>query len=222
MAHLIKKVINTIFANKGYHVAHNMEKVLRRKRRINMISDFVRQSSLELISEEIYNKKISGNVAELGVYKGDFSILINQLFPDRKLYLFDTFEGFASVDVAIDKKNGYSSFDQDFSETSVNYVLSKMQKPENCIVKKGYFPDTAKDIEDCFVFVSLDTDLYEPIYQGLIYFYPRLVKGGYIFIHDYNNMRYKGVREAVLKFCAENDISIFPLSDACGSAIMIK
>jgi hypothetical protein len=61
--------------------------------------DYVRYSSLELVAREIYENKISGNVAELGVYQGGFAQYINQIFPDRKLYLFDTFEGFNESDV---------------------------------------------------------------------------------------------------------------------------
>jgi O-methyltransferase len=70
--------------------------------------------------------------------------------------------------------------------------------------------------------VSIDTDLYDPIYNGLQYFYPRLVKGGYIFIHDYNNDAYLGAKKAVQQFCAENNISFVPLPDSCGSAIITK
>jgi len=222
MSYLIKKYFNTVLAKKGYYIARNMEEIIRRKRKISMVNDFVRQSSLELCAEEINKRKIEGNVAELGVYKGEFALLINKLFPERKLYLFDTFEGFSSKDVEIDKKNKYSSFDQDFSDTSVHHVLNKMIKPENCIIKKGHFPETAKGLEESFAFVSIDADLYEPIYHGLNYFYPRLVEGGFIIVHDFNNMRYNGVREALIKFVEENKIAFFPLSDNFGSAVLMR
>lgn len=42
----------------------------------------------------IYSNNISGCVAEVGVFQGEFASVINKNFPDRKLYLFDTFEGF--------------------------------------------------------------------------------------------------------------------------------
>ena len=32
--------------------------------------------------------------SELGVYRGRFARCINRLLPDRKLYLFDSFQGF--------------------------------------------------------------------------------------------------------------------------------
>lgn len=58
-----------------------------------------------------------------------------------------------------------------------------------------------------FVFVSIDVDLYTPTYEGLRYFYSRIVKGGYIFIRDYNNFAYRGVKSAVKVFCEENDVA---------------
>ena len=90
----------------------------------------------------------------------------------------------------------------------------------NCIVCKGYFPATTKDIEDKFAFVSIDTDLYEPILAGLQYFYPRLNSGGYIFIHDYNNEGYKGARQAVLEYCKQHQIVFVPIPDLGGSVVI--
>jgi O-methyltransferase len=184
--------------------------------------DYIRLSSLELASYEINKKQLKGNVAELGVYKGKFARYINLYFPDRKLYLFDTFEGFDARDVHREKNEEFSSGAQDFTNTSVDSVLSIMPFKENCIPVKGFFPESAKDIKDKYVFVSLDADLYEPIYAGLTFFYKDLVPGGYIFIHDFNNKAYKGVRKAVEQFCDEENISYIPLPDSAGSAIICK
>lgn len=163
-------------------------------------------------------RNIHGNMAEVGVYKGDFAKLFNRYFPERKLYLFDTFEGFdAEKNVVFDE--GDLTL---FKDTSVELVLSKMATPENCIVRKGFFPETAKDIDDEFCLVSLDADLYEPILDGLNYFYPRLVKGGYIFIHDFGSYHYKGVKTAVYEFCEKNNVAIYPLCDRCLSVIISK
>jgi len=184
--------------------------------------DYVRHKTLELCSNEIYRYKIKGSVAELGVYKGDFASKINLAFPDRKLYLFDTFSGFDSRDTGEEKNKSYSSGDQDFSDTNINLVLKKMPYPEKCIIRKGYFPETAAGIEDSFCFVSLDADLFNPILAGLEFFYPKLEKGGYIFIHDFNNSDYKGVREAVMKFCKEKNIGYLPIPDGGGSIVITK
>ncbi len=197
--------------------------LLQRKRTLDKnYFDYVRLATLELISYEINNKKLAGNTAELGVYKGKFARYINQYFPERSLYLFDTFEGFDNRDVISETKNKFSSGEQDFSDTSVEGVLKVMPFPNKCIPVKGFFPESAKNINDQFVFVSLDADLYEPIYNGLQFFYDKLVNGGYIFIHDFNNDNYKGARKAVEQFCSEKKINYLPIPDFGGSAVIIK
>lgn len=194
-----------------------------RKRELNRnYLDYIRLSTLELAAHEINRKNIKGAVAEVGVYKGKFARFINQYFPERTLYLFDTFEGFDQKDISTEVNKGFSSGEQDFSETSVEKVLAIMPHADKCVIKKGYFPQTAEGLQETFAFVSLDTDLFDPIYNGLVYFYPRMTKGGYIFIHDFNNDLYKGARSAVEKYCEENDLSYLPLPDTCGTAVIIK
>ena len=184
--------------------------------------DFVRYTTLELCANEINLNNIEGNVAELGVYKGEFAKRLNQLFPDKKLYLFDTFEGFNAKDINIEKQKSFSSGEQDFSDTSVDLVLSKMKYPNNCIIKQGYFPESAVGVDDKFCFVSIDADLYEPILSGLQFFYPKLESKGYIFVHDFNNDLYKGAKKAVIEFCNANNIGYLPIPDSCGTAIITK
>lgn len=184
--------------------------------------DYVRYATLGLCHEEIVNNSVPGSVAELGVYKGEFAKRLNFLFSDRPLYLFDTFEGFNKKDIEIEKSNNFSAGNQDFSDTSVEFVLGKMKYPKNCVIKKGFFPDTAKDVSATFCFVSLDADLYEPVLNGLDFFYPKLEKGGFIFVHDFNNDAYKGARQAVIKYCKENNIGYVPLPDSGGTVVITK
>ena len=72
--------------NLGYHGPFRDPSVLR-------MFD-ARVAVMRLLSEQIYQLDIPGNVAELGVFRGEFSSLISAAFPDRKIHLFDTFEGF--------------------------------------------------------------------------------------------------------------------------------
>ena len=109
-----------------------------------------------------------------------------------------------------------------FSDTSVNAVLEKMPFKEQCIIKKGFFPQTFDLDDEKFVFVSLDMDLYQPILDGLRIFYPRLSKGGFMMIHDYCNFNYPRCKEAVDLFCKESGANIVPLSDFYGSALIVK
>jgi O-methyltransferase len=212
---------NTLRGNNVF-IGSSLE-YLQRKRIIDKnYFDYIRLSTLELISYETNKNNLKGNVAELGVYKGKFARYINEYFPERLLYLFDTFEGFDNRDIVSEKQQNLSTGSQDFSGTSVESVLKLMPFPQKCRPIKGFFPESAKDIDDVFVFVSLDADLYEPIYNGLHFFYPRLVKGGYIFIHDFNNDGYKGARKAVEQYCAEHNIGFVPIPDSGGSAIIAK
>lgn len=185
--------------------------------------DFVRVSTVELLTKEIYENNIKGEVAELGVYRGDFSKLISDCFPDRKLYLFDTFEGFSENDIPVERDKKLSNVNVGgFGDTTIELVKNKIDKIENIIFKKGYFPESAFGLEEEFAFVSIDVDLYKPTYEGLHYFYNRLSKGGYILVHDFNHPSYKGVKLAVKNFCTEIGLSYVPVSDFFGSVIITK
>ena len=185
------------------------------------MGDGIRYASADRLAEEIRVREISGEVAELGVFKGVFAAFLRQIFPDKKLYLFDTFEGFMPSQGEYDK-NEFDTYLGDFSNTSVDYALNTIGDVSNCIVKKGCFPDTAKDIEEAFCFVSLDVDLYQPTLDGLEYFYPRLSKNGFIMVHDYNSTNYRGCRQAILEFCGRYNICIVPIVDNLGTAILTK
>ena len=214
--------INSIFENDYIIDKRLMAIDWQRNWNVLSMGEYIRTSSLELVAKEIYENKVIGSVVELGVWQGDFASRINFSFSDRKLYLFDTFEGFDHRDIDVDRKNRFSTGQQDFSKTSIDLVLDKMPYKTNCITKKGYFPESLEGLEDIFCFVSIDTDLFQPTLEGLKYFYPRLSKGGYIFVHDYNNFEYSGVKKAVRLYCCENNIGYFPLCDPYGTAIIIK
>ncbi len=173
----------------------------------------------DLDSRESITSAVS--VAEAGVYQGEFAKVINSAFKDRKIYLFDTFEGFDGRDVSIEQNNAFSNAEiRNLNNTSVDLVMSKMPYPENVIIKKGYFPETAYDVDDRFVFVNLDLDLYKPTIEGLKFFYPRLIGGGIIVVHDYFNDGYKGVRQSIDEFCGlHEDIRPFPIGDGISIAI---
>lgn len=172
--------------------------------------------------ERINELNIQGACAEVGVYKGEFAKHINKFLPDRKMYLFDTFEGFGDQKL-VEIEKSIDNINTAFIDTSVNEVISKMTTPQNCIVRKGYFQETIEGIENQqFAFVSLDADLYDPIYEGLVYFYPRMSKGGYIFVHDYGMAAWPGVKQAVDRFCKEQGVSIIPLLDMCLSCVIVK
>ena len=166
-------------------------------------------------------RNLAGDCAEVGVYRGDFARHINALFPTKKLYLFDTFEGFAAVDLQNESEGAQNLDAGHFANTSVELVLSKMPNAAQCVVKKGWFPETARGLENKhFCFVSLDTDLHDPILSGLEFFYPRMVSGGVILVDDYFST-YDGVKKAVDYFAAKMRILAMPIGDN-GGVILVK
>lgn len=190
-------------------------------------SDYCRFRTFELMADEIRRKKISGAVAELGVYKGTFSRLINAKFPEKKLYLFDTFQSFDQNEYQEElvKESCRDGFIDIFKDTSVKKVISDMPHSEQCIFKVGFFPDTAVGMEENrYAFVSIDVDFEKSIYEGLKYFYPRLNRGGAIFVHDYNNCFLQGVKKAVERYeelIGEN-LTTIPIADEGGTLVILK
>lgn len=173
-----------------------------------------RKDCLGKIAQLFECKNIPGAVAELGVYRGDFAKVINEIFPDRKLYLFDTFEGFPEEDMQYEIENNLLKTEVGkLSNTSVDFVLGRMPHPEQCIIKKGYFPDTAVGLEEKFAFVNIDVDLYKPILAGLEYFWPRMADGGYILVHDYFSFSYDGTKKAIEEFAEKYNVGFAPIGD---------
>ena len=178
-----------------------------------------REEFLKSLAAMLYDKHIQGSTAEAGVYKGEFSKHINACFPDRKLYLFDTFEGFSRKDAE------YESFDMQeligrFGDTSEAFVLEKMTHPDNCIFRKGIFPDSTSGIEDSFCFVNLDMDLYYPTISGLEFFCRRLEKGGVVLVHDYFSGFFSGVKRAVDEWRESNPgFACIPIGDGLSVAL---
>ena len=141
------------------------------------------------------------------------------------MYLFDTFQGFSDEELEKELEDEMALVTRDiYKDTiSVQTVMDKMKYPENVIVKKGFFPDSLGDLDEKFAVVSLDCDWEESLYQGLLYFYPRLSAGGYILLHDYNNL-VCCAKKAVKRYEQEMNIRIskVPICDAQGSLIITK
>lgn len=191
-------------------------------------NDYFRYRTFEFIAEELIAAKVKGAVAELGVFRGMFSKLINKKFSDKKMYLFDTFEGF---DVAESEKElSLGRCDEFFieghKETTVDLALRNLLLPDQCIVCKGLFPQSiTKEAEkEAYCFVSIDVDFEDSIYAGIEFFYPRLVDGGVLYIHDYNTCNLQGVKSAVKRYEKNQEIILkkIPIADRAGTLIVIK
>lgn len=186
--------------------------------------DNTRRDMLILLLRTIAEKIIIGDIAELGVYKGYTAKLIHYYIPERKLHLFDTFEGFTERSVIAEKeKTNLSISESHFADTSLDSVKEYIaQKNNNVLYYKGYFPESIPENFNqlMFAFVHLDADLYKPILEGLKYFYPRMSIRGLVVVHDYN--AWPGVRKAVDEFFFDKKELPVPMPDKSGSVLIVK
>jgi hypothetical protein len=168
-------------------------------------------------------QRSAGSVAELGVYKGQSAALLSfyaEMYG-RKMYLADTFEGFAESQYEESMGEGKQQAFKDTSLEAARRVVGEYAENRWVV---GMFPDSATDEmrEDQYAFISLDCDIYEPIIQGLQFFWPRMVPGGMIFIHDYSSGHWPGATRAVDEFCAANKVRGVLLSDLAGSYVITR
>ena len=65
-------------------------------------------------------------------------------------------------------------------------------------------------------------DLYKPTLEGLIFFYPKLVQGGCILIHDYFMASYPNVKKAVEEYqnSYHTNLVKIPIGDDLSIAII--
>ncbi|MBN1822901.1 MAG: class I SAM-dependent methyltransferase [Endomicrobiales bacterium] len=153
-------------------------------------------------------KSIPGSVAEVGVYKGGTARLISGVYEgtDKKIYLFDTFEGMPDTDKELDwHRKGV------FGDTSVESVRKFLSGRANVEVHKGYFPQSSNPTDDKkFCFVHIDVDIYASVRKCCEYFYGRMEKGGLMVLDDYGFISCPGAKKAVDEFMlGKPDIGLY-------------
>lgn len=200
---------------KNYSYYHDLiwKEFLEEKFSKNFLKIFEKaKSRIYLSIDEVFTiydqlnrtKKIKGDIAEVGTYRGGSAFIISSIInkTNKKLMVFDTFEGLPNEHEKyreISPKPGWLA-DVNLEETK-KFILSSKIKKDNLIIKKGIFPDTAKKLKNLqFSLVHLDTDLYSSTFNSLKYFYSRLSKGGCIISHDYNSIGCPGVKLAFQEF----------------------
>ena len=185
--------------------------------------DMVIYATVDLLRRELTDWGVGGAVAEVGVCRGTFAARLNQYFPERTLYLFDTFAGFDARDVAAEAARGRGGEPYSLPEVTVEEVRSRLPHPEKAEFRVGWFPESARGCEDeTFCLVNVDVGLYQPTHAALQWFYPRLAAGGYLLVTDYNNAHCPGVREAVHQFAREVEIAYTVLPDYGARAVIAK
>lgn len=146
-----------------------------------------------------------GDIAELGVGYGGTTCLLSDRFVDKTIYAFDTFKGFKPLPKKYTKNESPRWKDWGTDTIYWSIVEDTLSMLKNVIMKKGIFPETAKDVNTKFSLVHLDVDIYLSTLYGLEFFFDKIVPGGFIVIDDLFSENYKGssfpqVRRAVEDF----------------------
>lgn len=144
-------------------------------------------------------------IAELGVFKGDFSQEIYNICRPATLYLVDLFEGIVqSGDVHGENVEFHSG------ESLSKLVISRFCKFPNIIIKKTDSVEFLKSFSDCyFDFIYIDSShqylhTKKELNESL-----RVIKnGGIIAGHDYDKKQFFEVCNAVDEFCLENNLHL--------------
>jgi len=183
------------------------------------LADKERFLFLSLAFDQIHKEALAGDVVELGVYKGQTATILarNARRLGRTAWLLDTFTGFDAKDfTGADAGRG-----PQFADTSLESVRARVGEPNTRYIR-GFFPDTAAELpaDGRYCLVHIDCDLYAPIYSALEYFYPRMVPGGFIVVHDYGSLGWDGAEKAVDVFFADKPECIVPMPDSAGSVVL--
>ncbi len=171
----------------------------------------------------IIDNDIQGDFIECGVYKGGSSmmmalILKNKAIINRKIFLYDTFEGMSMPTEVDTKTDGVSSktmeqwkenqtqINNNWCYSSIDEVTKNMEKTslpkEQFELIKGKVEDTIpNNFHNQIALLRLDTDWYESTKHELEHLYPLLVNNGVIIIDDYG--AWEGAKIAVDEYFGE-------------------
>lgn len=171
----------------------------------------------------ITTNKIAGDIAECGVWRGGsmmtvaLTLLANN-DANRKLYLYDTFEGM-SAPTEFDKSLDGVSAAQQMNQTEEKWcyagiedvrrnIVSTGYPEENIFLVKGKVEDTIpQTIPANLSLLRLDTDWYESTKHELNHLFPKLAPEGVLIIDDYGH--WQGARKAVDEYFAEQKRKVY-------------
>ncbi len=210
----IQQFINNRFSDKykiisSYEYKKNVMDIISSYKKYYMMTP---NEAYQIYMAVNSTKKLLGDVAEVGVCHGGSAMIICEAKGNKKLHLFDTFEGLPDT-CDIDKTNPSGVvFNKGDYCCSLENARKNMKNYKDVYFYKGIFPETSEPIKDkLFSFVNLDVDLYKSTLDCLQFFYPRMTRGGIIISHDYN-IQSEGVKIAFDKFFQDKPEPIIELS----------
>jgi hypothetical protein len=146
--------------------------------------------------------KLPGDVIECGVFQGATSILMARLMDlrqsDKKLWLFDSFEGLPEPDRRVDASPRFQKGGWSAGRAEVEALLATHNVLQRCVIHEGWFSETLPKLagDQRFCFAYIDADLYSSTVDCLKQLWSRLGTGSVAVFDDYHHPS-GGVRKAV-------------------------
>ena len=163
-------------------------------------------------------KGIDGDTAECGAYQGASSYFIcrNICTLKKQHHVFDSFEGLSTP---IEKDGAYwTRGDLATEETTIRKNLEEF---DFVSYHRGWIPMKFNEVENHrFSLVHLDVDLYQPTWDSLCFFYPRVNSGGIVLCDDFGFSTCPGARRAMDEFFRDKAEGIVSLPT--GQGLIVK
>jgi hypothetical protein len=184
-----------------------------------------RMFALYSATNYVLDNNIPGDFVECGVWRGGSSMMIalvlkQKNITDRKIYLYDTYEGMSEP----------TENDKDMKGQSAKVQLEATEEKENSVWCLADLDDVKNNMkrtsinENQLVYVKgkveetipatipsgnisllrLDTDWYESTKHELLHLYPKLSQNGVMIIDDYGH--WQGCRKAIDDYFTQNNI----------------
>lgn len=162
------------------------------------------QETTEILRQAERALLVEGDFVELGCYKGYTSVLLGKLLAktEKRLWIYDSFAGLPEK-TSEDASGAGANFRGGELLVTKREVVERIRRAglRNVVIKKAWFNElTEKDLPERIALAFCDGDLYGSIKISLQLVYPRLVEGGIIIVHDYNNPELPGSARAVDEF----------------------
>lgn len=215
-------MLNRLFKRKKINTEDNSfaDIDLEENEIINRVLPFTMTSKERLVSlirsiKYLQKNRIEGDFVECGVWKGGSVMamilaLRNFSLVERKIWLFDTFEGMTPPnleDLQFDGLPAKTLLDEDKGKKSNIWAISSLEEVKSNIGSLNYPNELLEFVQGPveetipkseigkISLLRLDTDWYESTKLELETLFPKLVKGGILIIDDYGH--WKGCKKAV-------------------------
>ncbi len=181
-------------------------------------------------------KDIEGDIVECGVGQGHsfliFAFLVKEELKGRKLWGFDSFEGFPQP--SNEDRSLRNAQKGEWGDTSVKSVLNLLKQygieanfiDSQITLVKGFFNESLKKYRGSKIaLLHIDADLYESYLTVLRQLYPKVAKGGLVVFDEYmetgNLLNFPGAQKAIDE-CFGDSVQAFSRDKATGKYYLVK